>query len=116
MSQNNGVDSITKGCDHLNIAKEYLLDFKRCCIYDVKQKASLWASKVEYVLNDIFNNLTPEAKEVYRKEILNSKDPIFMEAISFKFLQLDEAQREMMETIIDAVLRGEKIIFEDDKK
>lgn len=106
------INALSKSIYYLNYAKQYADDFRRDCRMEARRNASLWVTKISSVLNDIYSSLTPAARERFIEEISANPDPIFMEAISSKFLQLNTEQRALVETMIDGMLAGETVQFE----
>ena len=111
MNKKPEIESLTRGCYLLKTSLEYFDDYKRDCSLSEKNKASLWSGKLKYVLSDVRSSLTEPARERFDEEITNSKDPIFLEAIGLKLLQLTQEQRELLELVADGLIRGEKIEF-----
>ena len=74
-------------------------------------KANSWVKKIEFVENDVMASITPESREIFRKEI-KSGDTLFFQAINEKYLMLTPQQRDTIEAIIDRVISGEEIIIE----
>lgn len=103
--------SITQGSYFLNIALQYFKNFEKDCKMGAKMKANSWVKKIEFVENDVMASITPESREIFRKEI-KSGDTLFFQAINEKYLMLTPQQRDTIEAIIDRVISGEEIIIE----
>jgi hypothetical protein len=112
----NGKKSLTAAVYHLYYANEYLRDFRRDQEAAVnpldKHKANQWVLKGEYLLNNIYDAMTPESKELYKKEIL-AGDPIFYGDITEKLQRMSPEQRDFIDLICINVLNGEKIEVQD---
>ena len=112
----NGKKSLTAAVYHLYYANEYLRDFRRDQEAAVnpldKHKANQWVLKCEYLLNNIYDAMTPESKELYKKEIL-AGDPIFYGDITEKLQRMSPQQRDFIDLICINVLNGEKIEVQD---
>ena len=112
----NGKKSLTAAVYHLYYANEYLRDFRRDQEAAVnpldKHKANQWVLKGEYLLNNIYDAMTPESKELYKKEIL-AGDPIFYVDITEKLQRMSPEQRDFIDLICINVLNGEKIEVQD---
>lgn len=112
----NGKKSLTAAVYHLYYANEYLRDFRR----DQeargnsldKHKANQWVLKGEYLLNNIYDAMTPESKELYKKEIL-AGDPIFYGDITEKLQRMSQPERDFIDLICINILNGEKIEVQD---
>ena len=70
----NGKKSLTAAVYHLYYANEYLRDFRRDQEAAVnpldKHKANQWVLKGEYLLNNIYDAMTPEVKNYTKKKYL----------------------------------------------
>ena len=112
----NGKKSLTAAVYHLYYANEYLRDFRRDQEAAVnpldKHKANQWVLKGEYLLNNIYDAMTPESKELYKKEIL-AGDPIFYGDITEKLQRMSPEQRDCRDLVCINVLNGEKIEVQD---
>ena len=112
----NGKKSLTAAVYHLYYANEYLRDFRRDQEAAVnpldKHKANQWVLKGEYLLNNIYDAMTPESKELYKKEIL-AGDPIFYGDITEKLQRMSPEQRDFIDLLCINVLNGEKIEVQD---
>lgn len=112
----NGKKSLTAAVYHLYYANEYLRDFRRDQEAAVnpldKHKANQWVLKGEYLLNNIYDAMTPESKELYKKEIL-AGDPIFYGDITEKLQRMSPEQRDFIDQLCINVLNGEKIEVQD---
>ena len=112
----NGKKSLTAAVYHLYYANEYLRDFRR----DQeargnsldKHKANQWVLKGEYLLNNIYDAMTPESKELYKKEIL-AGDTIYNGDITEKLQRMSPEQRDFIDLICINILNGEKIEVQD---
>lgn len=112
----NGKKSLTSAVYHLYYANEYLRDFRRDQEAAVnpldKHKANQWVLKGEYLLNNIYDAMTPESKELYKKEII-AGDPIFYGDITEKLQRMSQPERDFIDLICINVLNGEEISVED---
>lgn len=101
---------LTKGCYHLHIGKQYLEAFHVENIGNKNQSRN-WLNKIQFVEDDVLAALTPEGREACRREIKQG-DTLFFASINEKYMQLNADQRSLLETLADAMLKGEKILFE----
>mgnify|MGYP000039933339 CR=1 FL=1 len=104
-------ESLTKACYHLKLSKEYMDDFYRGCRQEAKNRASGWVNRLNFVITDVRAALTPEARERFDQEITTG-DILFTQSISEKWIQLTPQQRELLETMAEAMIKGEEIVFE----
>lgn len=102
--------SLTKGAYHINIAKQYLEAFSVECRQSAKNMANAWVQKLAWLENDIYRSLTPEGQQLFKEEIKNG-DTLFFEGLSENLLRMTPDQRELMERISEALLKGEMIEF-----
>ena len=112
----NGKKSLTAAVYHLYYANEYLRDFRRDQEAAVnpldKHKANQWVLKGEYLLNNIYDAMTPESKELYKKEIL-AGDPIFYGDITEKLQRMSPEQRDFIDLVCINVKKKKKIEVQD---
>jgi hypothetical protein len=99
---------ITKGSYHISIAKKYLEGFKLECRQSAKYQAGQWVQKLEWLEKEIYSALTPQGKELFKKELLKG-DVLFFPAISNNIMQMNDEQRELMERLSESILKGETI-------
>jgi len=102
---------LTKGIYHLNIALEYFTVFKVECKQEAKYQAGTWIKRIEWLNNDIYSALTPEAKQLFNEEIKKG-DLLFHENLSENILRMNPEQRELIEKIAEGILKGEIIEYE----
>jgi hypothetical protein len=100
--------SLAKALHHINLAKEYLEDTKRDSKGSIKDLLNSYVIKCNYILNNIKDRLDVDSREILKKEF---DDSIIIEAINDKIIHLDTEQREIIETLLDSFIRGEKIEF-----
>lgn len=100
---------------HLGMAKEYFEDEMRERPTKVSgDVAKKYRNKIDWIINDFITDVRlPKEGQMQFKRELNG-DLMFFESISQKSLQLSEEQRRVIETVIDCVLKGEKITVEID--
>lgn len=82
----------------------------------VKVQFKGYINKIEYIVNDI--KLHPQCSEEIRQAINEewNSDILTIDSIQEKVLQLTPNEREIVETILDAVIAGEEINVVYDKK
>lgn len=101
-------EALTKGCYHIAIAKQYFEGFRGDCKKEGKRQADLWVNKTDFLLKDVYSRLTPKGRELYEQEILRG-DTLFFENISEMILRLNPDQREALEQLLTAMMKGETI-------
>lgn len=102
---------IAKALHHVSIAKQYFetaaLDYKQ----GAKQIMNLHASKMEYTITDITGRLSDESRKHFNDALLKG-DTLFYDDIGEKLMHLTEKQREVIQLIVDEMIKGEEISFE----
>jgi hypothetical protein len=101
--------SLAKSMHLINLAKQYLEDVRREVNGDVKIIFNQYVQKCEWILFDLKNRLSQENREILNKELEGSFD---MDAIFDKVIRLDNKQIAFIESIMDALIKGEEIIVE----
>lgn len=99
---------------NLKVAEEQFLDFIRQNPNSRGEKIfNVYNSKIRWVLNDLITNphIPREVAEGIKKEI--NGDVLATPAIYEKISLLSEKDKEVIETIIDAIHKGEEITFVD---
>jgi hypothetical protein len=102
--------SLTQGVFYLKCATD-LFD---ATVLDVhkneRQRVRQWVNKLNWIMNDIYDSLTPDGKEAYKAEIKNG-DPILFGSVIQLMLKMDTSQREMLESVASGIARGEIIEY-----
>ncbi len=101
-------ESLTKACYHIGIAKVFMEDFHRDSRMEAKNQSRLWVGKLNFLMTDIRSSITPEARQRWDEELVHG-DLIFTLSISEKWIQLSPRQREVIENIAEAFIRGEEV-------
>ena len=102
--------NIVAGIQSLKMAKEHFEDFQRQ--YPESKGAKLFGQyikKIDWVHTDLLSHpfLGDEVRQGIKKEI--ESDVFAVPAIQEKVSLLDPAKRDFIETLIDAMLKGEEI-------
>ena len=105
--------SLAKSLHHINNAREYFYDVSRDCSGMIKHIFNGYINKCDFIINGIKDRLGAESVEILKKEL---GDSFVIEAINDKIMHLTSEQREVIETLIDSMIKGEKVVFVDDKK
>lgn len=101
--------SLAKSLHFINLAKQYLDDVRRGANGEVKLIFNQYIQKCDWILGDLKNRLNQQSREALAKELEGSLD---MDAIMDKVIHLDNQQIAFIETVIDALIRGEEVIVE----
>lgn len=102
--------SIMMAMHHLKLTNEYIKDFQRQ--YPTTRGGAKFAEygrKLDWIIRDIitYPNFRDEVREAIKGELLS--EPFAYESIIQKASLLNPQQREVLEDVIDMVLRGETI-------
>jgi len=111
MSNDKETYSLAKGLHHLNIAKQYFEDVKLGCTGDVKNMFNGYINKCDWILNNVFDKLSPDRRKIYKEEL---SDSLSIDAINDQLMMLDNAQRAEIEEMLDAILKGKKVTIKID--
>ena len=103
--------SLAKSLHHINNAKMYFEDVSRDCSGMIKHIFLGYINKCDFIINGIKDRLGAENVEILKKELADS---FIIEAINDKLVHLENDQRQMIESLIDAMIKGEKIIAVND--
>jgi hypothetical protein len=96
--------SLTAAAYHLKCATDYLLDFKRCCESQAKNRAHQWVNKSEYLVRDIYQSIPEDSRKVFEQELLTG-DPLFYGAITETLMRMTPEQREQVEVFANQMLK-----------
>ena len=103
--------SLAKGLHHINIAKQYLEDFKMGCTGELKNAFNGYVNRCNWILNDILNRLGPSSRNIYKEEM---SDSLSLDSINDKLMILDNAQRIEIEELLEAITKGKKVTIKID--
>jgi hypothetical protein len=98
--------SLAKGLHHINIAKQYFEDVKIGCTGDLKNTFNGYINKCDYILNNVFDKLGEETRNVYKKEL---SDSLGLDAINDQLMVLNNEQRDQIEDILNNIVKGKKV-------
>jgi hypothetical protein len=111
MSNDKDTYSLAKGLHHINIAKQYFEDVRMGCTGDLKNTFNGYINKCDWILNNIFDKLTPDRRKIYKIEL---SDSLAIDSINDQLMMLDNAQRAEIEEMLDAILKGKKVTVKID--
>ena len=98
--------SLAKGIHHINIAKQYFEDVRLGTSGGIKAIFNQYIQKCEWIITNVTHRLKEENKKAIEDEL---KQSITFEAINDKLILLDNEQRDCVESLIDAIINGEKV-------
>ena len=106
--------SVAKALTHIHIAKQYFDDVRLGASQDVKMIFTQYENKSEWILDNLRHRLNEENRNALDKEL---KDSIVVDAITDKVVLLDNKSKDLVEEIIDMIIKGEEVkIYRDDTK
>jgi hypothetical protein len=106
--------SVAKALTHIHIAKQYFDDVRLGASQDVKMIFTQYVNKCEWILDNLRHRLNEENRNALDKEL---KDSIVVDAITDKVVLLDNKSKDLVEEIIDMIIKGEEVkIYRDDTK
>ena len=104
--------SLAKGLHHINIAKMYFEDLKISTAQEVRYIFIQYIQKCDWIIKNLYDRLNDTSRTELKKEL---DDSILFEAIYDKLILLDKDQRELVENIMDNLIKGEKIEVVNEK-
>lgn len=114
-SMSSDKQSLTKGLFHVAIAKQYFEGFKLSCKQSGKHQAGVWVNKLSFLESDVYSALTPESRDQFIKEI-KTADVLVYEEIFRLTLLMNNDQRELLERLATAIVKGEAIEYIGEEK
>lgn len=105
--------SLAKGLHHINIAKMYFEDVRYGTTGEIKLVFNQYIQKCDWIIANMKDRLAKENRLTLEKELSES---LTFEAINDKLIHLDNNQRNFIENIIDAFIKGEEIKVIDTSK
>ena len=111
MSNDKETYSLAKGLHHLNIAKQYFEDVKMGCVGDVKNTFNGYVNKCDWILNNVFDKLDDEKRKIYKEEL---SDSLSIDSINDQLMMLDNTQRNQIEELLEAILKGKRVTIKID--
>jgi len=106
MSYEKDTYSLAKGLHHINIAKQYFEDVKIGCTGDLKNTFNGYINKCDFILNNIYDKLSKERRDIFKKEL---SDSLCLDAINDQLMMLDIEQRNEIELLMLAINKGKKV-------
>ena len=64
--------SLTKSIHHIDITRQYLTDVTKGCSGGFKDTINGYISRCEWMLNDLFDKMGSENREIFKEEIKDS--------------------------------------------
>lgn len=97
--------SLHRALFSISTAKVYLedviVDFP-----EMKKKVNQWINRLSFVSNDAICSMTPNGREIYRREI-SQGDPLAFEHMFVLLASMTPAQRSLIEKAAESLLKGE---------
>lgn len=104
--------SLLKGLHHIKIAKEYFDDVANGCEYGAKQVMLNFSNKCKWIVDNVRHRLPNDMLEQIDNDM---RDSMFFDAIEDKIVHFTDSQKQVLETIIDMMCKGELIEITDKK-
>jgi hypothetical protein len=98
--------SLAKGLHHINIAKQYFEDVKIGCTGDLKNTFNGYINKCHFILNNIYDKLSDERRDIFKKEL---SDSLCLDAINDQLMMIDIEKRNEIELLMLAINKGKKV-------
>lgn len=96
--------SLAKSLHFINLAKQYLEDVQMLTNAEIKYVFKQYIQKCDWILSDLKNRLSQENRENLAKELDGSLD---INAVMDKLVRLDNNQILFIESVIDAMIKGD---------
>ena len=101
---------ITRALLSINTAKVYL-EMVRIEFPGMARRVDGWINKLSFISHDALSCLTPQGREVYRRELVLG-DPLQFEHLFILLAEMTPEQRSLMEKAAESLLKGELVITE----
>lgn len=101
---------LTKALFHASSCLQFLEVIKIDTKGEVKNLFNLLINKIEFVVNNITHRLNDEDRKILKEEL---DDSISVQAILDDLVRLNPKQRETIENLTNALVKGETIEFID---
>lgn len=102
---------LAKALYHVSIAKQYFEMIRIDKGFAIKALFSNYISRLDWVVNNIYDRLGDEGREYYKKSIKEG-DTVFFAEISNKLIHLTEENRAIIESLVNSLVKGETIKIE----
>ena len=94
----------------IETSKLYLEDM-RIDFPGMQRRIDSWIGKLSFVKDDALCCMTPNGREIYRREIKNG-DPLAFEHLFRLYAEMSPEQRDLLEKVAETLLKGELQIIE----
>jgi len=98
--------SLLKALHHTKIAMEFYDDLANSYEYGAKQIMLQYSNKCKWIVDNIRHRLPKDMLHIIDKDM---NDALFFDSIEDKLIHFNQEQRDMIESIIDLVSKGENI-------
>lgn len=101
---------LTRALHSISVSKAYLENV-RIEFPGMARRVDGWINKLSFISHDALSCLTPQGREVYRRELVMG-DPLQFEHLFILLSEMTPEQRSLMEKAAESLLKGELIITE----
>jgi hypothetical protein len=101
-----------KALYHTKIAKEYFEDTAKHLTGMQKHTVNMFANKCEFIIDNVRHRLPAETLKRFDSE---TRDALFIDAIETEILSFNDKQRDILETIVSLIAKGESIQIINDE-
>jgi hypothetical protein len=95
-----------KALYHTKIAKEYFEDCANHLTGMQKHTVKMFANKCEFIIDNVRHRLPEDTLKRFDAE---TRDALFIDAIETEILSFNDEQRNILETIVSLIAKGEQI-------
>jgi HKD family nuclease len=95
-----------KGLHHTKIAMEYYEDVSNHLYGSQKHTTLLFANKCKWIIDNVRGRLPEDTKKKLDEEI---RDSLFLDNLETEVLKFNQSQRDILETIVQLINKGEEI-------
>ncbi len=99
---------LAKALHYVSIAGKYFEMIAVGYEKGAKQLMGLYSNKMKWVINDIYDRLSDDSRKFYKESLIKG-DTVFLDAISNKFLHLSEEEKNVVEAIVDNIIKQKEI-------
>lgn len=99
---------LLKALYHVSIAKQYFEMIGVGYSHGAKFLMDSYAKRMDWVIKDVYDRMNDEAREEYRKSLVNG-DTVFASEIADKLLLINEDDKKVIEYILTSMAKGYKV-------
>lgn len=101
-------NDMAKAVHHLAVGRQYLEGIVPDLDFSIKHIMRGYIQRIKWVEADAYSRMDAASRENYNSSLIKG-DTLFFDALSEKLLKLHEPEKLFIETIVDGLIRGEKI-------